>query len=284
MKKVIIGFVSIFLVGILIIVGILITLGNKNNINSELAELKTFYTSFIKDCQKFSIADKGEVKVNADYKGAHGESLPREFSYSFLNLNTELLFESEAGYNILFADKEFLYLLTKEYTVPDDKIKLNHEVRENTYELKFEDANISYQKGEVSFEEEGFLRKKITKVTITLDDTLYTWEKDKLTINEKGNTTIIVKNSNGYSVSYNDTIKMNLVTNKETRADVVMNQYSYSIEKVKEDTKVTMNTPASIYNRLELIFTPKNVEIKKKKEAPKQENPIIRYFDEIKGN
>jgi len=127
------------------------------------------------------------------------------------------------------------------------------------------------------------IRKKIKKITVTLDDIIYTWEDDKLTINQKGNETLILKNSNGYSLSYNNDAKINLFANTEVRADIVMKQYSYSFEKVGQEIRVTMNTPASIYNRLELIFIAKEVEIKKEKVADDKANPIYRYFDEIKG-
>ncbi len=287
MKKIIVSVIGVFIVGLLFIGTIGLHVENKRVINNETQEFNTFLTNFLQACQKFSLGEKGEVKVIADYKGAHGESLPHEFQYSFLNLNTELLFESEAGYTMLFADQEILYFLTKEYRVPKEAFKIKNEVRKNTYELDVEnfnkEMNTEYQKGEISFSIEGKLRKKIKKITVTLDDIIYTWEDDKLTINQKGNETLILKNSNGYSLSYNNDAKINLFANTEVRADIVMKQYSYSFEKVGQEIRVTMNTPASIYNRLELIFIAKEVEIKKEKVEDDKANPIYRYFDEIKG-
>lgn len=254
------------------------------SIFSDLNELST-------RLNRYPIKNSGKIDVSANYKGAHGENFPHDFSFNYALKNNKIYFENEDGYNTLTINRalfNFLNGLTAKLNVDD--VKLFNDSNDLTMAKVNIDSKYlnqlygtNFKNIEVTVYFNNILSKNIEKTVIKLDDTIITKSGNNYVINIDDYIIKFNFNKSGYSLNINDNIKMNAFNEiNNDRYTLVVGKYVYSITLNEENIEFVASTGASIYNSINVKAHYEDIQLKLEKELDIKENPITRYFSEVK--
>ena len=226
----------------------------------------------------------GKIKLNALYKGAHGESNPSEFNYNFSLYNGVYIVENEDGFlefdmSILTKIIDtFASLKTLEPELIVNKITKNNSI---VYELDKDIINQIYSTDfktiTIDVKTNGFI-KQVSGYSLRLDDYVVNINDKKIEVNGKNNITLTFGNK-GYSLNINDKLKMNVINYYQY--NILINDTSLFLELTDEGFYLSALTTHAIYNSLEITGVYENADIEKNKEVDPILNPLYRYFDEV---
>lgn len=259
--------------------------------NNELTSMIKDFNELSTKINRYEIKESGKLDISANYKGAHGENFPHDFEFNYALKENKLYFENDKGYNSLNINKDLInFLKSLSNKIDADKIQLSHS------EVKFTTASVKLNVGYInkiyntSFKEitaniyfENFLSRHVQKIVIKIDN---------ITLTKIGNSYVIdvddynIKfnfNKQGYSLNINNDIKLNAFTETTNdRYSLVVGKYVYSFSVKGDGIDFVASTGASIYNSINVIATYEDVELELEKELDKEDNPITRYFSEVK--
>lgn len=278
-------------VAIIAIFAIMLKGFNSSNITEDvLKSLNEDISSLSSYVNKYSIPKKGKTEISANYKGAHGESFPKDFKFNYKLEGNTLYFSDEAGYTKLELDQRLVDLFnifSNDFT-EDILVAKDEKNEENTIKVSLDIDKINnyfnkeFKKAEMVINKKNAISKEIKDITLSLDDYIITIDKSnyKIMYNDEKVDVNIVKN--GYSLAINDTVKMNVIFEKDVdKYNIIVDNYVYSLNISNNNVKFTANTRASIYNSIEAVFMGEEVNINKKKEVDIKNNPLTRYFAEM---
>lgn len=257
----------------------------KKNIINEINENILTIGNYARN---ISVFDKsGTLSLVASYKGAHGESNPHDFSYSFNSSNNNIFITNEDGinsYNIssitniinrISSLKEFAPELIIEEKIQNNKIiyTIDKYLINEIYDTNFN--NISIEVNTIG------LIKKIKNYQIKIDDYIIKKESNKLIIENDLNKVTLSFGNNGYSLNINDKLKINVVDFYQYNINI--NGTSFFLELTDVGFYLTALTSHAIYNSLEIEANYEDIEEIENKEI-NLNSPINRYFSEIDFN
>ncbi len=254
------------------------------NILQDINELST-------KLNRYELQSTGTLAISANYKGAHGENFPHDFTFNYALEKNKIYFENEDGYNSLSLNKKllgFIKGMTKkidasQVTLSNTSINFTNPSIDIETKYLNEIYNTNFQKIKSTIYFENVLSKKIDRTVIQLDDITIT-KTGKSYIIEIGQYNIKFNfNKKGYSLNINDNIKMN-VFNETTndRYTLVVGAYVYSFTVNNSSIDFVASTGASIYNSINIVAKYGKYELKREKELAVVDNPITRYFSEVK--
>lgn len=226
----------------------------------------------------------GVIKLNALYKGAHGESNPSDFSYNFSSSDENISIENSDGYmdfniskvvdviNTLSSLKtiEPEMIISSKNRIDDIKYILDKDIINDVYGVSFK--NIS-----IDIKTEGFI-KKVKTYSINLDDIEICVTDKKIVVSGKNSITFTIGDK-GYSLNINDKLKMNVID--ENKYNILINGTSLFLELNEKSFYISALSSHAIYNSLEINGTFENVNLDRNNIADKSLNPIYRYFSEV---
>lgn len=227
----------------------------------------------------------GTVKLNALYKGAHGESNPNEFNYNFKMDNGIITLENEQGF--VNYDLSKIYNLINTFSgiksfakelIVDEDMKYSKTTYKVDQYLINEIYNTNFSEVLIEVNTTGFI-KKVKEYVIVLDDYKISTRKNKIVIQGKDNKITLTTSNKGYSLNINDKLRVNVIDFYQY--NIFINGTSLFMELTDNNFYLTALTTHAIYNALEITGTYDNVSISKTQEAKKEENPINRYFNEV---
>lgn len=254
------------------------------NIVEDINELST-------KLNRYSIKSTGELAISANYKGAHGENFPHDFTFNFSLSKDKIFFENNDGYNSLNINQELIaFINNMRKKIDINKLglgKFSYNFTNPSYEIGTTYLNSVYNtdfknmKATIYFN--NFLSNKVDRTVIELGNITITKTGESYVIEINNNKIKFNFNKNGYSLNINDDIKMN-VFNETTndRYSLVKGNYVYSFTINNESIDFVASTGASIYNSINVVATYKEYNLIKEKELSTTDNPITRYFSEVK--
>lgn len=225
----------------------------------------------------------GKIKLNALYKGAHGESNPSEFNYNFSLDNGIYIVENEDGF--LEFDMSILTKIIDTFAslkTLEPELIVNKTTKNNiiVYELD-KDINQIYSTDfktiTIDVKTNGFI-KQVSSYSLRLDDYVVNINDKKIEVNGKNNITLTFGNK-GYSLNINDKLKMNVINYYQY--NILINDTSLFLELTDEGFYLSALTTHAIYNSLEITGVYENADIEKNKEVDPILNPLYRYFNEV---
>lgn len=240
---------------------------------------------------RYKVSSTGELAISANYRGAHGENFPHDFTFNYVLENNTLYMENEDGYNSLKLDKDLMGFIKgikksldeSKVVILDNSINFMKSVIniDTSYINEVYNTNFKEIKATVYFE--NFLSKNVDKMVIEIDDIVITKIGKSYTIEVDDNTIKYNSNSSGYSLTINDNIKMN-VFNETTndRYTLVVDSYVYSFTVTNDSIDFVASSSASIYNSINVIVSYEDYELLLTEELDIEENPITRYFSAVK--
>lgn len=254
-----------------------------NEINENINKLGEFSRNI-----NINFNRSGYLKLNALYKGAHGESNPSEFNYNFKMNDGLFLIENEDGYvsfdfktisqviNTFGYMKELAKELIIDENISENKItyKLDHYIINEIYSTDFKSISIEVNT-------KGFIRK-IDDFKIRIDDNMISIKNKKIELKNKNNRVTISLGNKGYSLNINDKLKMNVVNYYQY--NILINDTSLFLELTDTGFYLTALTPHAIYNALELTADYSELDLTFNKLSERKENPLVRYFDKVDFN
>lgn len=226
----------------------------------------------------------GKIKLNALYKGAHGESNPSEFNYNFSLDNGIYIVENEDGF--LEFDMSILTKIIDTFAslkTLEPELIVNKTTKNNNivYELDKDIINQIYSTNfktiTIDVKTNGFI-KQVSSYSLRLDDYVININDKKIEVNGKNNITLTFGNK-GYSLNINDKLKMNVINYYQY--NILINDTSLFLELTDEGFYLSALTTHAIYNSLEITGVYENVDIEKNKEVDPILNPLYRYFNEV---
>lgn len=226
----------------------------------------------------------GKIKLNALYKGAHGESNPSEFNYNFSLNNGVYIVENEDGF--LEFDMSILTKIIDTFAslkTLEPELIVNKTTKNNNivYELDKDIINQIYSTDfkniTIDIKTDGFI-KQVSSYSLRLDDYVVNINDKKIEVNGKNNITLTFGNK-GYSLNINDKLKMNVINYYQY--NILINDTSLFLELTDEGFYLSALTTHAIYNSLEITGVYENADIEKNKEVDPILNPLYRYFDEV---
>lgn len=258
-------------------------------------KLNDSINSLDKYANKFTIPLKGKVAMKANYKGAHGESFPREFNFNYVLEGNILYFSNDEGYNKLELNKELVDFFNTFYTkgVHDDIYYVVFEAKEEKDDGTSINASLdisrineyfdsNFKKAELTINKKNIISNEVKDVTLSIDDYIITIDNNKYKImyNDQIIDTNIV--NNGYSLSVNNNVNMNVTYEKNVdNYNIVVDNFVYSLDISNNNVKFMANTRASVYNSIEVDFMgDEDVTVEKRNESSIINNPLTRYFAE----
>lgn len=283
------------MVVLLIILGCLFTRGIyedkasafRNEVISVFSDLNELSTRL----NKYQIKKIGKIDVLANYKGAHGENFPHDFSFKYALKNNKIYFENEDGYNTLTINQDlfsFINGLTAKINVddvklfndstnlPSAKVNIDSKYLNKLYGTNFKTIEVTVYFGNI-------LSKNIDKTIIKIDNITITKINKNYVINVDDYNIKFNFNKSGYSLNINDNIKMNVFNEVNSdRYTLVVGNYVYSFTLNGESLDFVASTGASIYNSIKVIAHYEDTQLKLEREIDKKDNPITRYFSEVK--
>lgn len=266
MKKriiIIIGVILVILIGLFIY-----TFIKYNNISkTSLSNIEDYQANLTNFLSKVDISNTGSIDLNANYKGAHGESYPSEYQYYYKYENKKL-YLSDEYYVSIDLDLTFIDILKKLSTYDF-----------NNYNSK----SIGYNKITYKYDNGVLTINPSTKVmNLNIDDLDITIDDDKITIKVNDNTISITINDKGYYININDTLKSNIfMYDSLTTISVAVNSYIFYLE-IGDTVKLNFNSQASIYNSIEIeINNGEDNTTLDNELLDYNENPITRYLSNI---
>ena len=226
----------------------------------------------------------GKIKLNALYKGAHGESNPSEFNYNFSLNNGVYIVENEDGF--LEFDMSILTKIIDTFAslkTLEPELIVNKTTKNNiiVYELDKDIINQIYSTDfktiTIDVKTNGFI-KQVSSYSLRLDDYVVNINDKKIEVNGKNNITLTFGNK-GYSLNINDKLKMNVINYYQY--NILINDTSLFLELTDEGFYLSALTTHAIYNSLEITGVYENADIEKNKEVDPILNPLYRYFNEV---
>lgn len=226
----------------------------------------------------------GRIKLNALYKGAHGESNPSEFNYNFSLNNGAYIVENEDGF--LEFDMSILTKIIDTFAslkTLEPELIVNKTAKNNNiiYELDKDIINQIYSTDfktiTIDVKTNGFI-KQVSGYSLRLDDYVVNINDKKIEVNGKNNITLTFGNK-GYSLNINDKLKMNVINYYQY--NILINDTSLFLELTDEGFYLSALTTHAIYNSLEITGVYENADIEKNKEVDPILNPLYRYFNEV---
>ncbi len=226
----------------------------------------------------------GKIKLNALYKGAHGESNPSEFNYNFSLNNGIYIVENEDGF--LEFDMSILTKIIDTFAslkTLEPELIVNKTTKNNNivYELDKDIINQIYSTDfktiTIDVKTNGFI-KQVSSYSLRLDDYVVNINDKKIEVNGKNNITLTFGNK-GYSLNINDKLKMNVINYYQY--NILINDTSLFLELTDEGFYLSALTTHAIYNSLEITGVYENADIEKNKEVDPILNPLYRYFNEV---
>ena len=226
----------------------------------------------------------GKIKLNALYKGAHGESNPSEFNYNFSLDNGIYIVENEDGF--LEFDMSILTKIIDTFAslkTLEPELIVNKTTKNNiiVYELDKDIINQIYSTDfktiTIDVKTNGFI-KQVSSYSLRLDDYVVNINDKKIEVNGKNNITLTFGNK-GYSLNINDKLKMNVINYYQY--NILINDTSLFLELTDEGFYLSALTTHAIYNSLEITGVYENANIEKNKEVDPILNPLYRYFNEV---
>ena len=226
----------------------------------------------------------GKIKLNALYKGAHGESNPSEFNYNFSLDNGIYIVENEDGF--LEFDMSILTKIIDTFAslkTLEPELIVNKTTKNNiiVYELDKDIINQIYSTDfktiTIDVKTNGFI-KQVSSYSLRLDDYVININDKKIEVNGKNNITLTFGNK-GYSLNINDKLKMNVINYYQY--NILINDTSLFLELTDEGFYLSALTTHAIYNSLEITGVYENANIEKNKEVDPILNPLYRYFNEV---
>lgn len=226
----------------------------------------------------------GKIKLNALYKGAHGESNPSEFNYNFSLNNGVYIVENEDGF--LEFDMSILTKIIDTFAslkTLEPELIVNKTTKNNNivYELDKDIINQIYSTDfktiTIDVKTNGFI-KQVSSYSLRLDDYVVNINDKKIEVNGKNNITLTFGNK-GYSLNINDKLKMNVINYYQY--NILINDTSLFLELTDEGFYLSALTTHAIYNSLEITGVYENADIEKNKEVDPILNPLYRYFNEV---
>lgn len=226
----------------------------------------------------------GKIKLNALYKGAHGESNPSEFNYNFSLDNGIYIVENEDGF--LEFDMSILTKIIDIFAslkTLEPELIVNKTTKNNiiVYELDKDIINQIYSTDfktiTIDVKTNGFI-KQVSSYSLRLDDYVININDKKIEVNGRNNITLTFGNK-GYSLNINDKLKMNVINYYQY--NILINDTSLFLELTDEGFYLSALTTHAIYNSLEITGVYENANIEKSKEVDPILNPLYRYFNEV---
>ena len=226
----------------------------------------------------------GKIKLNALYKGAHGESNPSEFNYNFSLDNGIYIVENEDGF--LEFDMSILTKIIDTFAslkTLEPELIVNKTTKNNiiVYELDKDIINQIYSTDfktiTIDVKTNGFI-KQVSSYSLRLDDYVININDKKIEVNGKNNITLTFGNK-GYSLNINDKLKMKVINYYQY--NILINDTSLFLELTDEGFYLSALTTHAIYNSLEITGVYENADIEKNKEVDPILNPLYRYFNEV---
>lgn len=226
----------------------------------------------------------GKIKLNALYKGAHGESNPSEFNYNFSLDNGIYIVENDDGF--LEFDMSILTKIIDTFAslkTLEPELIVNKTTKNNNivYELDKDIINQIYSTDfktiTIDVKTNGFI-KQVSSYSLRLDDYVININDKKIEVNGKNNITLTFGNK-GYSLNINDKLKMNVINYYQY--NILINDTSLFLELTDEGFYLSALTTHAIYNSLEITGVYENADIEKNKEVDPILNPLYRYFNEV---
>lgn len=226
----------------------------------------------------------GKIKLNALYKGAHGESNPSEFNYNFSLDNGIYIVENEDGF--LEFDMSILTKIIDTFAslkTLEPELIVNKTTKNNiiVYELDKDIINQIYSTDfktiTIDVKTNGFI-KQVSSYSLRLDDYVININDKKIEVNGRNNITLTFGNK-GYSLNINDKLKMNVINYYQY--NILINDTSLFLELTDEGFYLSALTTHAIYNSLEITGVYENADIEKNKEVDPILNPLYRYFNEV---
>lgn len=226
----------------------------------------------------------GKIKLNALYKGAHGESNPSEFNYNFSLNNGVYIVENEDSF--LEFDMSILTKIIDTFAslkTLEPELIVNKTTKNNNivYELDKDIINQIYSTDfktiTIDVKTNGFI-KQVSSYSLRLDDYVVNINDKKIEVNGKNNITLTFGNK-GYSLNINDKLKMNVINYYQY--NILINDTSLFLELTDEGFYLSALTTHAIYNSLEITGVYENADIEKNKEVDPILNPLYRYFNEV---
>lgn len=226
----------------------------------------------------------GKIKLNALYKGAHGESNPSEFNYNFSLNNGVYIVENEDGF--LEFDMSILTKIIDTFAslkTLEPELIVNKTTKNNNivYELDKDIINQIYSTDfktiTIDVKTNGFI-KQVSSYSLRLDDYVVNINDKKIEVNGKNNITLTFGNK-GYSLNINDKLKMNVINYYQY--NILINDTSLFLELTDEGFYLSALTTHAIYNSLEITGVYENADIEKNKDVDPILNPLYRYFNEV---
>lgn len=251
----------------------------KNKVDADIKLLSKLVNSY-------QIKSSGVAKIQANYKGAHGENYPAEFQYNY-ELSDKLYFENEE-YSYIELNKQLLNILkylanleridVSEYT----NLKKNFSSYEFTYDNNYinEILDSDFKSIKVLIKMKGLV-KRINYIEIYVDDMLININDDDIKIKYKDNAINMRITNNAYYLNVSDKLKMNVFTNNNYLFSIVLNNKVYTVELRSDGASIVFNNEGAIYNNISINLEYDDVTLKKnKKSANFLDNPLIRYLSD----
>ena len=226
----------------------------------------------------------GKIKLNALYKGAHGESNPSEFNYNFSLIDGIFTVENEdgfLGFDMSTLTKIIDTLASLKTLEPELIVNKTTQNNNIVYEADKSIINQIYNTHfkiiTIDVKTEGFI-KRVASYSLKLDDYIVNINDKKIEVKGKNNITLTFGNK-GYSLNINDKLKMNVINYYQY--NILINDTSLFLELTDEGFYLSALTTHAIYNSLEITGVYENVDIEKNKEVDSILNPLYRYFNEV---
>ena len=285
---------------IVIVIAFVITIKiiNNNKMNNIIEEVKNdiafkvedFYVHF----NKYTYTNMGSLNINAKYKGAHGEAYPANYTYDFKLVDYNLYIGDDIGYGIQTIDEQIINVINSLSSIKyqDDFIKIvnTEEVNDGVIitldnELFNKVFNTKYDNIKLLINVEGFI-KELSSYTLTLDDVVIKVNDLKINIKESSNEINIILNKNGYSLSLNDKLKMNVFyLDNKNQYNIVINDKVILIETRDNEIYSVLSSEAAIYHSLELTYKFGIANINENIQYDDMNIvPLIRYLNNIDYN
>lgn len=259
---------------------------NNNKIEEKALDL---IDTHIKDIDnfvnKYKVMNKGILEVSANYKGAHGESYPAEFTYNY-ELADKLYMENEE-YTYLDINESVFDMVNNITNIGElDVYKYNKKDVRNSVTIYYYDVeyinnifNTNFKKVEIKVFTKGIL-KIVDYIEIDLDELKITIDNKELNIIYNNNDIDLVKNDSGYYLSINGKLKCNIFVNDDNSSfSIVLNNTVYYLEMSDDGLIIKFTSSAAIYNNIDIKVKYVDKELTKKKLADNfDDNPIIRYL------
>ncbi len=250
-----------------------------NDLNEKIIKVRDYARNI-----NISFNKTGKIKLNALYKGAHGESNPSEFNYNFSLNNGVYIIENEDGF--LEFDMSILTKIIDTFAslkTLEPELIVNKTTKNNNiiYELDKDIINQIYSTDfktiTIDVKTNGFI-KQVSGYSLRLDDYVVNINDKKIEVNGKNNITLTFGNK-GYSLNINDKLKMNVINYYQY--NILINDTSLFLELTDEGFYLSALTTHAIYNSLEITGVYENADIEKNKEVDPILNPLYRYFNEV---